>query len=110
MPDDTRELIDLGRFQILVLAVAVLLTVAGAGLAAWWRQRGAPRGLARGLFIAALGPLIAALWFIYNAIVERLGLDSVAALGFNLGIFLVFGLIAGAIGRALWAPEDGDQA
>ena len=52
----------------------------------------------RGFWLAALaGPLVLVLWRVYNAIEDRFGLDSLAALGLNALIFLGLGL-----GVGLW--------
>jgi membrane protein implicated in regulation of membrane protease activity len=51
------------------------------------------------LLIGALGPLALALWFICNAIMDALGLDSVLGLVLNLALFLIIGLCFGFLLR-----------
>jgi hypothetical protein len=61
-------------------------------------SRGAGRGLVGGL----VGPLIWLLWRVTNAIQDRMGLDSVAALFVNFAIFIGMGLAVGiVVGRVL---------
>jgi hypothetical protein len=56
----------------------------------------------RGFAVGLVGPLIWVLWRVTNAVQGRLGLDSVAALLINFGIFIVVGLAIGVvIGKAL---------
>lgn len=52
------------------------------------------------------GPLLlcAALWPLYNAVEDHFGLDSVAALAINLGIFLLVGALCG-IGWTKFSTE-----
>ena len=61
------------------------------------------RGWQRGLFVAALGPVLLGMWAAYSAVIDRMGLDSVAALGLNLVLFAIVGALLGAVGRWLWS-------
>ena len=56
------------------------------------------------LLLGALGPLALALWFVYNAIMDAFGLDSVRALIINLAIFLVVGVCVGMLFRSTIKP------
>lgn len=115
--DDTRELVNAADFArwlalgsgvcLALFAVSALLVARGPGA---WRAPG--RRLA---YLAGVGALVWPLWRLYDTIVERMGLDSVAALGINLGIFVLVGLVLGLIARRLAifegepAPEQAGQ-
>ena len=92
-------ILDPSHIQGLLWALAAA-TPAGAALALpLWRGRpGTPLPKRRGYWLAALaGPIVLALWHIYNAIEDRFGLDSLAALGLNALIFLSLG-----VGIGIW--------
>ncbi len=110
-----KELIDPYQARLLMLAVLVLAPVIGLvwGLAA----KRVVAGLVIGLLVGA-GNF--ALWTLYNAITEKLGLDTVKNLLVNLAIFVVLGTLIG-IGAGLFSAkrrsaqniqggEDGDMA
>jgi len=82
--------------------VAFLTPLAAlAAILAFWSKQAA---LVRNRFFwafAAFGPLLTALWFLFNWIEEALGLDSIVALGVNLVLFCVVGLVGGAALRVL---------
>jgi hypothetical protein len=75
-----------------------VLPVAGLviGLAASWlaMRRGGGAVSAAALWGGPL-VLIGVLWRVYNAITDRMGLDSVANLAVNMGLFLIVGLACG---------------
>ena len=48
-----------------------------------------------GWLMIALGPIVFALWLIYNLIMDTFGLDSITALLINLFMFIIFGLTYG---------------
>ena len=85
----TREQAD--AFIWIVGALGVLLGPAAALIA---RKRG-ENPVKYG--ILAGGPLVLAtmLWHVYNAVEDRWGLDSVAALAINAGIFVLVGVGCG---------------
>ena len=62
-------------------------------------------GLSVGL---AVGVGNYALWTVYNAITEKLGLDTVKNLLVNLGLFVVISIIIGA-GAGVYAARAGKQ-
>ena len=76
-----------------VLLVAGLLAGAVAFFVARRRSGGDPLRSA----LAAGGPpvLLWMLWRVYNAITERLGLDTVANLLVNLALFVTVGVLCG---------------
>ncbi len=78
-----QELISETQAEWIVGALCVLILVVGA-LVAWKRTR----AVRPTVFFAALGPLVWALWRVYNAIENHYGLDSVKALAINAGLFL----------------------
>lgn len=77
-------------------------SVLGAALGASGRWPGlrAPGGAVAGALVGALGTLIYAMWRVYGAITDALGLDSVANLALQLVMFAAAGsLLAVAIFR-----------
>ena len=87
-----KELIDEHQAHLLMLAALVLAPLVGLA----WGVRA--KRVARGLCVGALvGAGNYALWTVYNAITAKLGLDTVANLLVNLGLFLVVGTIAGIV-------------
>jgi len=112
-----KELIDPRQAHLLMLGVLVLAPLVSLawGLAA----KRLPLGLALGV-LAGGGNY--ALWTVYNAITQKLGLDTVANLLVNLGLFIVLGIVVG-VGTGVYAArkqgapqgiqggkEDGDVA
>ena len=74
--------------------LAVLILAPLVGLA--WGARS--KRVGQGLIVGALvGGGNYALWTVYNAITAKLGLDTVANLLVNLGLFLALGTIAGIV-------------
>jgi len=107
MGDPNKELISFHQAQMLMLAVLGLAPLAGL---AWGllKKRPVP-GLIIGLLV---GGGNFALWTLYNAITERLGLDTVKNLLVNLALFVVLGVVIGlGVGRyaANKAPESEAQ-
>lgn len=92
-----KELIDPHQAHLLMLGVLVLAPLIGF---VWgYAAKRLPLGLAIGL-LAGVGNY--ALWTVYNAITDRLGLDTVRNLLVNLGLFVVIGVAVGA-GAGLYA-------
>lgn len=62
-----------------------------------------------GLFWVAgfSGPLLVTLWYLYNGIEDRFGLDSVFALCLNLLIFCIVGLSLGMVVRLTMKKHAG---
>ncbi|MBN1879137.1 hypothetical protein JW823_03420 [bacterium] len=67
-------------------------------ISGWIRHRN-PKHAMIGLSIGLIGSMISALWYMYNAIMDHFGLDSVAGLLINLLIFTLVGLLLGWITR-----------
>ena len=94
-----KELIDLHQAHLLMLGVLVLAPLIGL---AW--------GIIskRLVFRLAVGILVGggnyALWTVYNAVTQKLGLDTVANLLVNLGLFVVVGIAMG-VGAGLYAAQ-----
>ncbi len=106
-----KELIDPHQAHLLMLAILVLAPLVGAGWGLLTRR--VPRGLTVGL---AVGAGNYALWTLYNAITDRLGLDTVRNLLVNLGLFILLGTLVG-LGMGWYAGKrrahggpDGDVA
>jgi hypothetical protein len=102
--NELKELVDEAAAARIVWAIALavafgsLVVGAAAGLA-----RGALRpSLLRGVLVALLGPLVMALWWVYNAVIGKFGLDSVKGLLINMAMFLAVGAIVGIAGKRLW--------
>lgn len=101
--DDMREIVSVEQVQRLFLLLAVALPIlgvaVGAGLGA---RRGQLRRCAlQGLLIGALGPVNLVLWFVYNRITDRLGLDTVKNLLVNLALFVTLGIVAGLVAGSI---------
>lgn len=85
-----QEIITAKQVDALFVVLAISGPIIGAGIG-WARDRRALTGLLWGLLLTANWVL----WRIYNAITDRLGLDTVRNLLVNLALFAVLGAIAG---------------
>jgi hypothetical protein len=96
---DMQEIVSVEQVHRLFLIVAVVLPVVGmAGGALLGLRRGnVRRGVLQGLLLGILGPVNFALWLVYNAITDRLGLDTVKNLLVNLALFVVLGIVTGIV-------------
>jgi len=93
----TRYLLNPSTINWLGLAFAILTPVVGIATLVLARQRRSwLQSLPLFWILTATGPLILVLWFVYNAIEDALGLDSVFALLTNLCLFSLIGLGLGA--------------
>lgn len=112
--NEMREIVTVEQVNRLFLVLIVIGPAAGAAIGG---AMGRPRGrLARGALTGALTGLLLALlnlglWKVYNAITDRLGLDSVRNLAVNLALFIALGAGAGLIAgylsrRRAAAPEE----
>lgn len=105
-----KELINAHQSHLLMLTVLVLAPLAGLAWGVWAKRirRGVGAGLAVGV-----GNFL--LWTLYNALTDKLGLDTVKNLLVNLGLFVALGLLVGA-GWGVWAArgnhggDNGDVA
>lgn len=87
-----QEIVTAGQVETLFLALAIAGPLIGAGIG-WVRGRRPLTGLLWGLLLTANWVL----WRIYNAITDRLGLDTVRNLLVNLALFVALGAIAGYV-------------
>jgi|ERR1700722_14680904 hypothetical protein len=91
------EIITEEQAQQFVLLFSALFTLGCLGFGFYWKSRiskAKRRFFGVQVFLIALvGPLITGLWFVFNAIEDHYGLDSVKALLINLGIFVAMGLL-----------------
>jgi predicted transporter len=94
-----KELIDPHQAHLLMLGVLILAPV--LGLAWGVASKRLPLGLAVGLLVG-IGNY--ALWTVYNAITDKLGLDTVKNLLVNLGLFVFIGIAVG-IGAGLYTAR-----
>jgi len=112
-----RELIDERTAHAVMNLLAVALPLAGwtvgavVGLMRGVRQdtalgRCVAYSALRGLAFGCIGILNWLLWRVYNAITDRLGLDTVRNLFANLALFAVVGVVGGIVaGQYLRARE-----
>ncbi len=112
MPDDMREIVTVEQVQRLFLLLAIALPVLGAAIgAAWGARRGNAASAARsGLLVGLVGPANLLLWTIYNAITNRLGLDTVKNLLVNLTLFAIIGIGAGLLAARGTSKKAGTPA
>ncbi len=91
---------------LFLIALAVLSPAVGAAVGAFQGRRDNQKklyvlnGFAHGL----IGTLVLAMWFVYNALTNHYGLDTVKNLLINLAVFIGVGLAAGLILRRLPRP------
>jgi len=107
-----KELIDPHQAHLLMLGVLALAPLTGL---AWGLT------VKRLWFGLTLGVLVGsgnyALWTLYNAVTERLGLDTVKNLLVNLGLFVIIGIAIG-VGTGIYTVrkrsvpggDNGDMA
>ncbi len=106
-----KELIDPQQAHLLMLGVLLLAPI--IGLAWGYAAKRLPLGLIVGLLV---GVGNYALWTVYNAVTDHLGLDTVKNLLVNLGLFVVIGIAVGlgagfyASKRHIQGGNDGDVA
>jgi hypothetical protein len=95
--DDMREIVTVEQveavFRWLAIGAPILGVLIGAGVAG--RRGAARRGAVVGLALGLLGPANLALWRLYNAITNHLGLDTVRNLLTNMALFVGLGAAAG---------------
>jgi drug/metabolite transporter (DMT)-like permease len=97
MGGDMKELITAGQVERLFVVLAILLPALGLA-GGWWRgrRRNAPReGAITGLAIGLLGPLNWVMWRVYNAITDRVCLDTVRNRVINVVLLLAAGALVG---------------
>jgi uncharacterized membrane protein len=84
----------LGTFLAILTPVVGLLTLT-------YRKRDRAQWMALPLFwlLAFSGPLLVCLWWVFNAIENALGLDSILAMLLNLTLFALVGIGIGALLR-----------
>ena len=103
-----KELIDPHQAHLLMLGVLVLAPL--IGLLGGYAAKRLLLGLVIGLLVG-IGNY--ALWTVYNAITDHLGLDTVKNLLVNLGVFVTVGVMVG-VGTGVYAArkpgvQDGVQ-
>ncbi len=99
-----KELINAHQAHLLMLTVLVLAPLLGLAWGVWAKHLW--RGVGIGLTVG-VGNFL--LWTLYNALTEKLGLDTVKNLLVNLGLFVALGLLAG-VGWGLWAARGPRRA
>jgi len=99
-----KEIVSPAQAEAIVRGVAAALVGVGAaaGVIAAIFVRPRRIALTFGALVVGAGVLVFGLWMVYNAIIARLGLDSVKGLLINLGIFLVVGVLYGVAAARAW--------
>jgi hypothetical protein len=97
--DEMREIVTIEQVDRLFQWLAIISPPFGLLLGAAFgaRHGKARRGAINGLLVGLLGPMNLALWALYNAITERLGLDRVVNLVVNIVIFAGLGAVMGFV-------------
>jgi len=102
--NELKELVDQATAARIVIGAAVALAcgavIAGAVVGAV--RRTMRPSLLRGVLVGLLGPLVLALWWVYNSIIAAFGLDSVNGLLINMALFVCVGAVVGIAGKRLW--------
>lgn len=79
----------------LLFWLAVLSPLVVAGFAAWLRHRPmVTRHRHRWVLACLAAPALLVLWKVYNAVVDKYGLDSLFALFVNVGVFAAAAMLA----------------
>lgn len=81
-----------------MVSLALITPVAGVGVFLLTRR------LPLSVMLGASGPVLLLAWFVYNAIADHFGLDSLRGLGVNFALFTVVGVVVGLVCRRLLAP------
>src|SRR5690348_12153185 len=91
------EIISTGTVDRLFTLLALLLPIGGAiiGGAVGRRRQNVRGGAQLGLLVGLIGPLNWLLWRVYNALTDRIGLDTVRNVAVNLLLFVVIGALIG---------------
>src|SRR5437773_9975346 len=107
--NDMRELITVEQVDSLFLCLAIVLPVLGVllGGAIGLRAGNTRAAAVKGFCIGLLGPLNLVFWKMYNAITDRLGLDSVKNLLVQLALFIAIGIAAGLLFRRAGGSGNG---
>ncbi len=110
--DEMREIVTVEQVDRLFLLLAIAAPLIGAAVgAAAGRSRGsAGRGAAQGFVIGLLGPANLLLWKVYNALTDRMGLDTVKNLLMQLGLFIALGIIVGLVAGYVSRSRAGAEA
>ncbi len=102
--DEMREIVTMPQANTAFLALAIATPLLAAVVFALLRARMPDKKVAGRVssLIALAGPVNLAAWKVYNAITDRLGLDSVKNLLVNLALFVVIGIVAGLAFGKFW--------
>ncbi|MCS6949428.1 MAG: hypothetical protein RMM06_04805 [Armatimonadota bacterium] len=95
-----QEIITAQQVDRVFLILAIVGPLVGAAVG-WARGRRTLQGLLWGMLLTANWLL----WRVYNAITDRLGLDTVRNLLVNLALFVTLGVVAGFL--AAWRVKRG---
>ncbi len=100
------ELVTQNQADLLFTLLPLVGVVLGAVMALAARRKNDKRAA----FAAVLGwgvplVLVGVLWRVYNAVTERLGLDTVVNLAANAALFIVVGVVCGVVWARLAAAD-----
>ena len=99
-----KPLIEPESVEKALLFVAVIGPLAGAiaGIMIGAHERHATPKIIKGASVGAIGTLVYGMWHVYQAITNTLGLDSVANLCAQIGLFAAVGAILGFVMFGMW--------
>lgn len=101
--DDMRELVTTRQVEAAFRAIAIAAPLLGALAGAALGRRSWRFGPRRGFLLGLLGPANLLLWWLYNAMTDRMGLDTVRNLLVNMAMFVAIG---GTVGLVLaWSER-----
>lgn len=97
--DDMREIVTVEQMDRLFLALAILAPIVGAAIGAFLggRRGSLRRDAFKGLLVGLAGPANLLMWNLYNALTDRMGLDTVKNLLVQLSLFVALGVVAGLV-------------
>jgi drug/metabolite transporter (DMT)-like permease len=109
---DMQEIVSVEQVHRLFVTLAVVLPLVGLifGALLGVRRGNVKRGALQGLLLGILGPVNFGLWLVYNAITDRLGLDTVKNLLVNLALFVVLGVVTGLVAGQIMRRGDESSA
>ena len=105
------EIVTVAQAERLILWLAVSLPVIGliVGAILGTVRQAVARGVVLGLAGGLVGPVLWALWRMYNGIIGVYGLDSVRGLFVNLALFVAVGLVVGLVVGLMWRRLGGGE-
>lgn len=103
--DATRELVDAAQVGTALAVLSGVSLVIAVVLIILGRLKGSD-GLVKASLTLSFAVAAYPLWYVYNLIEDRFGLDSILALFLNLALFVVVGIVGGMALRRLWPSTE----